>query len=101
MKSSTHIDEIDRPILPRVILARTRLARGLLAASILAGTLAGADHAFAQDVVIRGATVHTASPRGTLKNTDVVVHGGIIIAIGTGAAQLPRERLSSTPLERS
>jgi hypothetical protein len=37
----------------------------------------------AQDFVIRGATVHTASTKGTLKNTDVVVRGGVIAAIGT------------------
>src|SRR5580698_4147178 len=45
----------------------------------------------AQDFVIRGATVHTASTQGTLKNTDVVVRGGVIVAIGSGAG-------SSTPV---
>jgi len=39
----------------------------------------------AQDFVIRGATVHTASSQGTLKNTDVRVRGGIIAAIGPAA----------------
>jgi Amidohydrolase family len=39
----------------------------------------------AQDFVIRGATVHTASTRGTLKNADVVVRGGVIVAIGAEA----------------
>lgn len=38
----------------------------------------------AQDVLIRNATVHTASARGTLKNTDVLVQGGRIAAIGSG-----------------
>ncbi len=38
--------------------------------------------AMAQDVLIRQATVHTAGARGTLKNTDVLVQGGTIRAIG-------------------
>jgi len=38
--------------------------------------------AFAQNVLIKNATVHTAGLRGTLKNTDVLVQGGIIRAIG-------------------
>ena len=42
--------------------------------------IAGA--AQAQDVLIRHATVHTASSRGTLKNADVLVQGGIIRAVG-------------------
>ena len=44
-----------------------------------------AQSASAQDFIIRGATVHTASAKGTLKNTDVVVRGGIIVAIGSEA----------------
>ncbi|MGH8176688.1 MAG: amidohydrolase family protein [Steroidobacter sp.] len=39
---------------------------------------------FAQDVVIRGATVHTVSDQGVLKNTDVLIHDGKIAAIGAG-----------------
>ena len=35
----------------------------------------------ADDIVIRGATVHTAAARGTLKDFDVVVRGGTIAAI--------------------
>lgn len=38
--------------------------------------------AFAQNVLIKNATVHTAGTRGSLKNTDVLVQGGIIRAIG-------------------
>jgi imidazolonepropionase-like amidohydrolase len=38
--------------------------------------------AVAQEFIIRGATVHTATAQGTLKNTDVVVRGGMIVAIG-------------------
>jgi hypothetical protein len=41
--------------------------------------------AVAQEFIIRGATVHTATAQGTLKNTDVVVRGGMIVAIGPDA----------------
>ncbi|HEU4813445.1 MAG TPA: amidohydrolase, partial [Xanthomonadaceae bacterium] len=40
--------------------------------------------ASAQDVLIRNATVHTATERGTLQGADVLVRGGRIAAIGTG-----------------
>jgi hypothetical protein len=53
-----------------------------------AGLTAGvmfAQNASAQEFIIRGATVHTASTKGTLKNTDVVVRGGVIVAIGSDA----------------
>lgn len=42
--------------------------------------------ASAQDVLIRHATVNTASIRGTLKDADVLVQGGIIRAVGPGLA---------------
>ncbi|WP_202843790.1 amidohydrolase family protein [Luteimonas saliphila] len=42
--------------------------------------------ASAQDVLIRNATVHTATERGTLQGTDVLVQGGRIAAIGSGLA---------------
>jgi Amidohydrolase family len=51
----------------------------------MAGGIMGTQCAVAQDFVIRGATVHTASAKGTLKNTDVVVRGGMIVAIGSDA----------------
>jgi hypothetical protein len=57
----------------------------LYLAALMAGGTVGIQCAAAQDFVIRGATVHTASARGTLKNTDVVVRGGIIVAIGSDA----------------
>lgn len=38
--------------------------------------------ALAQDVLIRNATVHTASAAGTLRGNDVLVQGGVIRAIG-------------------
>ena len=42
------------------------------------------NHAFAQDMLIRNATVHTAGARGTLQNADVLVRGGRIAAVGSG-----------------
>jgi Amidohydrolase family len=48
--------------------------------ALMAG--AAAHSAVAQEFIIRGATVHTASAKGTLKNTDVVVRAGMIVAIG-------------------
>ena len=56
----------------------------LIAAAALSVLLV--HHTLAQDLLIRGATVHTASNAGTLKNTDVLVSGGIIVAIGTQSA---------------
>jgi Amidohydrolase family len=41
---------------------------------------------FAQNVLIRNATVHTATAQGTLKNTDVLVRNGQIAAIGKNLA---------------
>jgi len=43
-------------------------------------TVAGSS--VAQDLLIRGATVHTASARGTLESTDVLVRHGKIQAVG-------------------
>ncbi|HBS56969.1 MAG TPA: amidohydrolase, partial [Stenotrophomonas sp.] len=40
----------------------------------------------AQDLLVRNATVHTASARGSLQNTDVLVQGGLIRAVGPGLA---------------
>jgi imidazolonepropionase-like amidohydrolase len=57
-----------------------------LAGSILGGSLAAAGSAHAEEFVIRGATVHTVSPQGTLKNSDVLVRDGIIVAVEHGAA---------------
>jgi hypothetical protein len=57
----------------------SRLAGALLAAGTLfAGT------AVAQDLLIRNATVHTATDRGTLRNADVLVRNGRIAAVGSG-----------------
>ena len=54
---------------------KTLLAIGL---SLLVGNAA------AQNVLIRNATVHTAGAQGTLQNTDVLVQGGNIAAVGRG-----------------
>lgn len=45
-----------------------------------------ASNAIAQDVLIRGATVHTASSQGTLTNTDVLIRDGKIHSVGSGLA---------------
>jgi hypothetical protein len=59
--------------------------KSLYLLSFAVGGIMGGQCALSQDFVIRGATVHTASAKGTLKNTDVVVRGGIIVAIGAEA----------------
>jgi hypothetical protein len=38
----------------------------------------------AQDLLVRNATVHTATARGSLEHADVLVQGGIIRAVGAG-----------------
>ena len=45
-----------------------------------------ANGAFAQDVLIRHATVHTAGAQGTLQDADVLVQGGVIRAVGSNLA---------------
>ena len=45
-----------------------------------------APDAQAQDVLIRNATVHTATARGTLQAADVLVRNGRIAAVGPGLA---------------
>ncbi|GAB2489390.1 amidohydrolase family protein [Arenimonas alkanexedens] len=52
----------------------------LLVSLVLAVALPAA----AQDLLIRDATVHTVGARGTLKNHDVLVQGGVIRQIGSG-----------------
>ena len=43
----------------------------------------------AQDLLVRNATVHTASARGSLQHADVLVQGGIIRAVGSGLSARP------------
>ena len=60
--------------------------------TIVAGVLAlglGAAPLQAQDFLIRGARVHTASEAGTLEQSDVQVRGGRIVAIGKGLQAEP------------
>ena len=51
---------------------------------VVACALALSGTAFAQDLLIRNAKVHTATSRGTLENTDVLVRDGRIAAVGQG-----------------
>ncbi|MGY3266813.1 amidohydrolase family protein [Lysobacter sp. HA35] len=71
--------------------------------SILAGALllAIAGSASAQELLIRNATVHTASSRGTLRNADVLVHAGRIAAVGehlTAPANVPIVDANGAPV---
>ena len=50
----------------------------------LATALLASSAAAAQDLLIRNATVHTATARGTLQATDVLVRNGRISAVGSG-----------------
>ena len=52
--------------------------------ALVAALLAASGIASAQDLLIRNATVHTASAQGTLRATDVLVRNGRIAAIGSG-----------------
>jgi hypothetical protein len=54
--------------------------------ALAAALLLSARSAHAQDVLIRNATVHTATSQGTLQNSDVLVSGGVIRAVGKGLA---------------
>jgi hypothetical protein len=58
-----------------------KLASVAAAALLLAPALAAA-----QDLLIRGAKIHTAGSAGTLANADVLVQGGRIAAVGHGLA---------------
>jgi len=68
-----------------------------LAAAVLALTSTGA---FAQDILIRNAKVHTVSSAGTLDGHDVLVRDGKIAAIGRGltAAGIPTVDADGRPL---
>ncbi|MEN5040013.1 amidohydrolase family protein [Stenotrophomonas sp. TWI1149] len=57
-------------LLPRALL--------LIAGACVAPAL------FAQDLLIRNATVHTAAARGSLEHSDVLIQGGVIRAVGPG-----------------
>jgi len=53
----------------------------LLASSLLLLSSAGS---IAQTILIRGATVHTLTDKGTLSNADVLIRDGKIHSVGTG-----------------
>jgi hypothetical protein len=63
--------------------------RFLLLTALLVAEFIGAHGAGAQDFLLRGATVHTASAKGSLKNTDILVRGGVITAVGTESVVPP------------
>lgn len=54
--------------------------------TLLAAALSAALPATAQSLLVRGATVHTATAQGTLAAADVLVQDGVIRAIGSGLA---------------
>lgn len=63
------------------------MSRAPLQIALLAVALSLAcSGAFAQDLLIRNATVHTGTAQGSLPGTDVLVRGGRIAAIGKGLA---------------
>lgn len=70
-------------MMPNAALHARRRWRGATA-TVLAMALALALPAQAQDLLVRNATVHTASARGSLEHTDVLVQGGLIRAVGRG-----------------
>ena len=59
-------------------------AANLKRLALVAALFAASGIASAQDLLIRNATVHTASAQGTLRATDVLVRNGRIAAIGSG-----------------
>jgi hypothetical protein len=59
----------------------SKLAMKALAAATL---LVGASVVQAQSVLIKNATVHTATAQGTLQDADVLVRDGVIRAVGKG-----------------
>ncbi|WP_123771098.1 amidohydrolase family protein [Vulcaniibacterium tengchongense] len=63
-----------------------RFRRSRLAFAGASALLLAASAANAQDLLIRNATVHTATAQGTLRNADVLVAGGTIRAVGSGLA---------------
>jgi hypothetical protein len=54
----------------------------LLLAGAMAASLGIASSANGAEFLVRGATVHTVSSQGTLKDTDVLVRDGVIAAVG-------------------
>jgi len=61
----------------------------LLLAGAMAASTGFSSASDAQDILVRGATVYTVSSQGTLKDSDVVVRDGVIVAVGTKLAVPP------------
>ncbi|HEY1139431.1 MAG TPA: amidohydrolase, partial [Lysobacter sp.] len=61
-----------------------------LAAALLLSTGMSAQ---AQDFLIKNATVHTATAQGTLQNSDVLISGGVIRAVGKGLLATPNAQV--------
>ena len=73
------------PTLPFAFGEREGARRCFIAGIMLAlACLLCTTNASAQDLLIRNATVHTVSARGTLLNADVLVKNGRIAAVGSG-----------------
>lgn len=66
---------------------RLQVIRGALV--VAAAALCGSGAAFAQDVLIRGARVHTLTSQGTLERSDVLLRNGRVAEIGSGLAAAP------------
>ena len=54
--------------------------------ALLLAAVALVTPAHAQDVLIRGARVHTMTAGGTLEGADVLVRGGRVVEVGNGLA---------------
>ncbi|MCC8625558.1 amidohydrolase family protein [Xanthomonas vesicatoria] len=67
-------------------MSRAWFARPGLRALAALAMVALTTPAAAQQVLIRDATVHTATAQGTLQHTDVLVQNGVIRAIGSNLA---------------
>ncbi|GAB3379976.1 amidohydrolase family protein [Lysobacter fragariae] len=69
--------------------SKSRFAKALAASLLLSAGVS----ANAQDVLIKNATVHTASAQGTLQNSDVLVSNGVVRAIGKGLLATPNAQV--------
>lgn len=69
--------------LKQLVQSAAKGSRAWLGSTVMALSCICAS-AQAQDLLVRNATVHTASARGSLQNADVLVQGGIIRAVGSG-----------------
>jgi hypothetical protein len=58
----------------------------LMLAGVMAASMGMTSTLGASELLVRGATVYTVSTQGTLKNADVLVREGLIVAVGTSLA---------------